>query len=273
MRVTKNESIALLILALVPAVCLSVFALPQEAQNTLKLQTQQPNPATLLTSAFVHGSADHLTGNLVVFELFGFLLLILNKNAGNTRFLVISMVFMTVLLPIIYNLSFILLVEAVFGASLSSFGLSILASGFVGLTVPSLIALYKHKLKTGFGAQTLALGLIFLTSAVIVYPYSTNTLNLLFFASLLLSGACLLFSSFYKTLVTIEKRRLEEVKIVVLLLLSAVVYFMFLTGLFPAVLVQAEGSIVNIFAHYFGVLVGILPAIAYLLKSEERFLP
>ncbi len=147
MKPERNTLAILLILAIIPIICSAVFLLPQSIQDDLKLNTQNTEALTVITSTFVHADINHLLGNIVVFEVFGFLLLFINRVSLNIKFLLASLLAIIFLLPIFYNIAFIWLANTLFSNNLSSFGLSTLVSGLIGLLVPSLILMFKAELK------------------------------------------------------------------------------------------------------------------------------
>lgn len=273
MKPERNTLGILLILIIIPLVCLAFFLLPQDAQNGMKLNTQNTDAITVITSTFIHGDVNHLLGNIVVFELFGFLLLLINRVSLNTKFLLASLLAIIFLLPIFYNISFVLLANALFLNNLSSFGLSTLVGGLIGLLVPSLVFMFKAELKKPMFVALFFMGLFFLTGSIIIYPYLSNTWSILFFLLLFSLGTCLLFFPFYKAIgYGIRLNGKSEIKRIAIVSISIFLLFTFLSGLFPTNIVQENGkSIVNIFAHYFGVFFGLTIPSAYLYVKHRRF--
>ncbi len=285
MKPERNMLAILVILAIIPLICLTVFLLPQDTQNGLKLNTQNTDALTVITSTFVHADINHLLGNIVVFELFGFLLLFVNRVSFSTKFLLASLLTIIFLLPIFYNIAFVLLANALFSNNLSSFGLSTLVGGLIGLLVPSLVLMFKAELKKPIFVALFFMGLFCLTGSIIIFPYlSTTSWSMPFFLVLFSSGACLLFFPFYKAIgYGIRLNGKNEISRVAIVSISMLLLFTFLSGLFPTNIVQENGtSIVNIFAHYFGVFFGLTMPSAYLfvkhriffsLESKKRALP
>lgn len=273
MKPDRNTLAILVIMVIIPLICFAVFLLPQDTQNGLKLNTQNTDALTVITSTFVHADINHLLGNIVVFEVFGFLLLLVNRVSLKTKFLLASLLTIIFLLPIFYNIAFIWLANALFPNNLSSFGLSTLVSGLIGLLVPSLVLMFKAELKKPISIALFYMGLFCLTGSIIIYPYMLNTLSVVLFLALFSSGACLFFFPFYKAIgYGIRLNGKNEIKRITIVSISVLVLFIFLSGLFPTNIVQQNGtSLVNIFAHYFGVFFGLTVPSAYLYIKHRNF--
>ncbi len=81
------------------------------------------------------------------------------------------------------------------------------------------------------------------------------------------------FVPFYKAIgYGIRLNGKNEIKRITIVSISVLMLFTFLSGLFPTNIVQQNGtSLVNIFAHYFGVFFGLTLPSAYLYIKHRDF--
>lgn len=257
MRLTRLDFIIWLLLIAVPVFCIIIFFLPVGIQDTLKTRTDNPNPLTFITSTFVHANIAHLLGNIIPYVLFGIILYGVNKFSGYERFFMHSMLLMVVLLPLIYNVAF-LAVNTQYHWNFISFGLSLVVGGLMGLVAPSLSGLLHTELQNKLNRQLFYFSIVFLTAAIIVFPYINSGLySQTIFVLPLIIGSSLLAWEFwllFKTGLKGEKIYKNKMLMASLVLF---VYFLCLPALFPTNIVGSEGNIVNIFAHYFGIFFGL----------------
>jgi len=260
MQLKKSvDLITWLLLIAIPILCIITFLLPMDVQDALKARTDNWNLLTFLTSVFVHGSIEHLLGNIVTFGLFGFLLYIINKKSNREKFLLYSLLLVIILLPIIYNIVFALVFSH---QSIVSFGLSLVVGGVIGLVVPSVIVFLRDELKRTLDLVLFSSSLLFLTASTIAFPYVWSALyNLTVFVTTFSIGLVLFLKELGILINFARKSGKEYRNKIIIAILIIVVYFVSLFSLFPTSIVLSQGNIVNIFAHYFGLFFGIITGI------------
>jgi hypothetical protein len=257
-RLDAIDFTILLMVVLVPLICIGVFFLPIDIQHSLAMRSDNPNPLTFITSIFVHGNVEHLIGNILVFLMVSTVLYMVNKLSQGETFFLYSLVLIILLLPLCYGTVFLVLNNVYFHFSFSSFGLSLVDGGLVGLVVPTLMYLLSQESSLKLNKPLFFLSLVFFTSAVILLPYAWSSfytvplLVLLAGIGILLSARGLLeITNFAKT--GSKKDKFKALSVLFILLM----YFIFLTMLFPSNILDSSGNITNILAHYFGVFFGL----------------
>ena len=254
---------------IVTVFCVGVYLLPAEIQDLLKVRHAVFNPFAYLTASFVHGDAMHLAFNLAFFWLFGFLLYFVNSMIGRQRFFLYSLLVLFTVLPLMnYSLLFYFGIYRSVGFG---FGLSLVDSGLIGLTVPSLIMYFRAKLD-GFNSVLflMSMGLLTFFFVFLVYLVSFRLVLLPFVVLVLgLFFGVFVFKKILSFLWRSLGRRETSVESYFLCLLF-LFYFVSITSLFPAV-IQSEGGITDIVSHYVGLLFGIIPFSLYtMLLSPSR---
>lgn len=245
---------------MVTVLCVGVYLAPAEAQDLLKVRHGTFNPLAYLTASFVHGDVMHLANNLVFFWLFDFLLYFVNSAVGKKRFFLCALLVLFTVLPLVnYSLLFC------FGVYKSGFGfgLSVVDSGLIGLTVPSLVMYFREKL-VGFrpvlflasmGVLTfflfLVLYMIFLR--LILLPFAVSTLVLFFGVFVFRRILSFLEWSFSRRETVVES---------CFVLLLFLFYFVSITSLFPATVLSGIGG-TDVVSHYTGLVFGIIPFSLY----------
>lgn len=246
---------------IVTILCVGVYLLPTEAQDLLKVSHAVFNPLVYLTASFVHGDIMHLTFNLAFFWLFGFLLYFINRTIEKQRFFLYSLLIMFTALPLInYSLLFYFGIYRSVGFG---FGLSLVDSGLIGLTVPSLNMYFRAKLDR-FNSTLFLTSMSLLTFFLVLLPYIASPQSFFLAAAILILGFLFGASMFKKILGFLWRslRRKETVVESYLLFLSVVFYFVSIISLFPATILS-EGGITDIVSHYIGLLFGIFPFSLY----------
>jgi len=268
-RLDAIDYTILLTLVLVPLICVGVFFLPVGIQQSLVMRSDNPSPLTFMTSIFVHGNAEHLIGNILVFLMTGMVLYMVNKLSQGTTFFLYSLVLIVLLLPLFYGTVFLALNDVYFHFSFLSFGLSLVDGGLIGLVVPTLMHLLSRERSLRVNRPLFFLSLVCFTGAVILVPYawpSFYTVALLF----LMVGTGILFGA--REMLEIRnfaKMGSKKDKFKALLILfSLMMYFIFLALLFPSNILHSPGNITNILAHYFGVLFGLF--VGMLISKTHR---
>jgi len=258
----------LLTLVLVPFICVGVFFLPVDIQQSLAMRSDNPNPLTFMTSIFIHGNAEHLIGNIMVFLITSIALYIVNRLSQGTTFFLYSLVSIVFLLPLSYGAVFLVLNNVYFHFSFLSFGLSLVDGGLIGLVVPTLMHLMSNECNLRVNRLLFFLSMVCFTGAVILAPYAwpsfyTVTLFFLMVSTGILFGAreMLAISRFART--GSKKHKIKAL----LILFGLMMYFTFLALLFPSNIIHSPGNITNIFAHFFGVFFGLFVGT---LISETR---
>lgn len=244
-----------LIVVVVSAACVSIFLLPTEIGSMLRVKTQVFNPITFISASFVHLDLAHLSNNLAVFLLVTYLLHFIYRWISEQKILHISLLIIFTVLPFLY---YGVLVHYVFYAA-EVFGLSLVNSGLIGLSIASLTIYFRHRIEK-FIAQIFITSIIFFTFSLINLPIVFRCL----FAILGFVYGTLEIEKILTYLRALCGKDRWEAFIVGFTLFF---YFISIIGFFPAAIVLG-GTIVDIFSHYFGLLFGIsLGIITYFLKS------
>jgi len=267
-RLDKDDFKFLLIVGLVSIACISVFLLPPDIQNVLKARHAVFNPVAYATASFVHGDLQHLGLNLFAFLLFTFLLYFVNKRVSEQSFFFFSLLIIFVVLPVVnYGLLFYF---GIYRAEEFGFGLSLVDSGLIGFTVPSLVLYFKYKLER-FNSIAFFISMIFFTFSLVSLPYVELSQPLLPIVCAILGVVFgnLEIKRLGNFLVSSLKQRktFPESFVIVFVLWF---YFFSIVGLFPSTIVS-QGGIVDIVSHYIGLLFGIVIFSFYsILKSMKK---
>jgi membrane associated rhomboid family serine protease len=273
MKLCKADLLALTVIVLVPILCIIVFYLPLSIQLSLVAKGDTLDPVRYITTGFVHGNLSHLVNNLFGFLLFGLLVFGLNKIAGSQKFLFYALLWVILLVPLLYGFFVWAFSTIIFKGALSgdSFGLSLIAGAVMGLVVPSILNLFQAELEKKVYRAALFLGLLMLTGAFMIGSYLGSSLFWwTFFSIIAVSGSVLVCLVFFRINRYAEKssnrRLIRKLSLAVLVMFF---YLIFLTGLFPAEIVMPNLATVNIFAHYFGVSLGMLTGF-YLVFYDKK---
>jgi hypothetical protein len=242
----------------VSAACVSIFLLPTEIGNMLRVKTQVFNPITFISASFVHLGLAHLSNNLAVFALVTYLLHFIYRWISEQKILHISLLIIFTALPFLY---YGILVHYVFYAA-EVFGLSLVNSGLIGLSMISLTIYFKHGVMK-FNAQLFITSIIFFTFSFINLPTVFRSLS----AILSFVYGTLEIKKIWTYLIPLWSKDRWEAFIIGFTLFF---YFISILALFPATIISSQG-IVDIFAHYFVLLFGIFQGgITYFLKSKRN---
>jgi hypothetical protein len=168
------------------------------------------------------------------------------------------LVLFTVLPLVNYSLLFCFVYRSGF-----EFGLSLVESGLIGLTVPSLIVYFRAKLD-GFNSVLFLTSMSVLTFFAILFLYMASLgLTLLPLAVLVLG---LFFGVFvFKRILSFLWQSLSRKETIVescFVLLSFLLYFVSITSFFPATVLSGIGA-TDVVSHYIGFLFGIIPFSLY----------
>ena len=254
----KTDLAILLFLFTIPIICVIIFLQPSSFQEALTAKMNDPNPLTFFTSIFVHGNLDHLFGKLLIFLFFGSTLYYITRIAKKEKAYLFLLILLFTLLPILFNAIFLIVLGSLYQSNISSFGLSLVGAALIGLVIPSLAAYLKSELENAGSRSFFTFGLFLLTCSAIVFSYLSSFSIIISFVGLLVSGCLISFYSFFKVLHVIpnetKTKELKKITLTVIILFS---YFVLLGSLFPSNLVISEGNVVNIIAHYVGLIFGL----------------
>jgi hypothetical protein len=254
-RLQKDDFQLMLIVGLVSIACVGVFLLPSEIRNMLKVRHAVFNPIAYITASFVHDDSLHLGLNLSAFLLATFLLYFINKRISEQKYFLFSLLIMFVALPLLnYGILFYF---GIYKSIEFGFGLSLVDSGLIGFTIPSLILYFKRKLEK-FNSILFFTSMVLFTFSLISFPYAWSfEFPLPVFCVILgFVFGILEIKRILSFLISSLKQRktLLESSLVVFTLWF---YFFSIVGLFPSTIVS-QGGIVDIVSHYFGLLFGIV---------------
>jgi membrane associated rhomboid family serine protease len=269
MRLQRVDFAVLSLFVVVAVLCVVVYFLPAALQDAWRARTDDFDPLTFVSSVFVHQDAEHLVSNVVVFLFFGCVLFWLNKEANAVRFLLSSLLLITVLLPLIYGVVFWVISISYFRWEIASYGLSLVVAGCIGLMVPSLGNFLKTDLQNKLGRALFFLGLMMLTGSVMIFSYVSSLHFWVFLLLITVVGLLLFLEAFRRILQSLKQNTTRQIlRRTVLASLTLYAYFFCLALLFPPSILTPQGGIVNIFAHYFGVFFGMLLGVSTLATKE-----
>lgn len=242
--------------SIVSLVCVAVFLLPLEVQDLLKVRHRVFNPVTFITASFVHDDMQHLGLNLSGFILFAFLLFFFNRKVGKQQFFFGSLLGMFVVLPLLNYGS--LFYSNIWKSMEFGYGLSLIDSGLIGFTVPSLILFFKVRL-TRFNSMFFFTSMFLFTACLVIAPYNL----MIFVLCAILAFAFGMFGfrgilGFLAESFKQREKRMESFMVVFALYF----YFFSIVGLFPTNIVS-QGGITDIVSHFVGLLFGIVPFSVY----------
>jgi membrane associated rhomboid family serine protease len=273
-RLQRDDIVFILIVGLVSLVCIIVFLVPSEIQNMLKVRHAVFNPIAYITASFVHGDLQHLGLNLSAFLIFSFLLYFVNKRVSTQKFFFCSFLVIFFALPVLnYGLLFYYNIYRSIGFA---FGLSLVAGGLVGFTVPSLILYFKSELEK-FNSVLFFVSMVLFTLSLVSLPYEGS-----FRLPLPLLCAMLGFVFGFREIKRIvsfllsslrQRKNFAESFIVIF---TFYFYFFSIIGLFPPQ-IASQGGIIDIISHYIGLLFGAVIFSFYSItkgmKKTEIILP
>lgn len=230
------------------------FLLPVGFRERLAFDHERFAPWTLLTAAYVHGSSQHLLGNLAGYSVGATVALVICERQDRRRWFWATTVSLLLALPIFVNATSHISFRAL-GIEPTSRGFSGVVAGFSGFV---LVALARH-LGDYYGRSTgwrigSGVFLVLLGEVAVIYTGIPSPL----FLTLLVAGFALSFGRL--GLRGVQRNWSEDerdqittdVAITGLVVLLLVVY---VRALFPATLVR-DGTTTNIVAHGSGFLLG-----------------
>lgn len=168
-RLQKDDFQLILIVGFVSIACISVFPLPSEMKNMLKVGHSVFNPIAYVTASFVHDDPLPLGLNLSAFLLATYVLYFINKRISEQKFFFFSLLIMFVALPVL-NYGF-LFYFGIYRFMEFESGLSLVDSGLIGFIIPSLMLYFKHKLKR-FNSILFFTSMVLFTFSLVSLPYA-----------------------------------------------------------------------------------------------------
>lgn len=247
------------------------FLVPESIQARLAFDHAAFDPFTLLTSAYVHNSRQHLTGNVV-----GYLLAVppayaLCWQAGERQWFRRSFLICLAVLPVLVSLTSYAIIQLQFPAfDPVSRGFSGVVAGFGGvLFVAMYLFLHERFDRHLSGTIVISVLLLLLVEVDTIYAGTVRPLV----AGLVVVGIILSLVRYGRASGWHGGRPLESQKAVVVGItvgLTVAVLSMLVFGLFPATLVKG-GSVTNIFAHAAGFIYGGSLSASLRLFASELF--
>lgn len=232
------------------------FLVNKPVQGHLAFNHTVFNPLTLLTSAYVHASIKHLTGNL-----FGYLITVLYAyflcwQVGEQPWFRRSFVASLVVLPVLVSLTSYAIIQIRYPTfDPVSRGFSGVVAGFGGVLFVTLYVFLRERFDRNL-AGTIAISVLLLLLVEVDTIYAGTVRPLV--AGLATVGVALSLVRYVrgKDLIPasdIEFPALADIGVTALLAIGVLSWLV--VGLFPAVLVQG-GTVTDIFAHAAGFLYG-----------------
>lgn len=254
-RLDKTDLTLIALVSAISIACTGVFLLPSEIQDTLKVRHAVFEPFTYVTASFVHDNLAHLFFNLLAFISFAFLLYYMNKKVEKRNFFLCSLPMIFVILPV---LNYSLLFYTGFYKSFEfGYGLSLVDSALIGLTVSSITLFFRDRVKK-FNSPLFFLSIVLFTLCLILLPYSSSQLHLLVFCGIF--GFVVGIMEFKKIFEFVANsfRQKQRVHLMESYITVCTLFFYFFSvlGLFPSD-IMLRGGITDIVSHFIGILFGI----------------
>jgi len=255
----------LLVIASVPAILASVFALPRSTRLDYALRYAEPSLPTAYTMHFVHLGTAHLLSNVVAYLLLVPLVYLLAVLAGRRQWFYAG--FVTYLVAFPFALSGL---NLIFPRARIGFGFSGLNMAFLGL-LPVVLSAY---LDDAFGGVDLDdAPLLFFVGAALVGALTTPYTP----AGPVVAVGAVAASTPYLRRFTVERsvrravRRADPgVGYAELSVGALVVFVVLLIAAFPRD-PAGEGSVLNVYLHLLGFAMGfIVPFVAFQVQSRWR---
>jgi hypothetical protein len=265
-KLQKDDLQLTLIVGLVSITCIGVFLLPSEIRNILKVRHGVFNPIACITASFVHDNSLHLGTNLCAFLFTTLPLYLINKRINEQKYFLISLLMMFLVLPLLnYGILFYL---GIYKSIEYGFGLSLVCSGLVGFTIPSLTLYFKRKLEK-FNSIFFLISMVLFTFSLISYPYKSSfEFPLPVFCAILGSVSGILE---IKRILNFLISSLKQSPFESILVIFTICFYLYsIINLFPSAIVL-QGGIVDIISHYFGFLFGtVIFPFRYIAKSTTK---
>ena len=269
-RLAADAALALAVVGLLAGV---QFLVPRSAQSALYFRHDLTEPWTLLTAAYVHADADHLTRNALGYLLAVAYACALCAGAGEHRWFRRTLAVCLLVLPVLVDLtSYAVFALAYPSIDPSSKGFSGVVGGFAGFLLVALYAYVRERRSALAGAAVcVSLFLLGLLSVDVRYAGGVRPQM----AGLVAVGVALVggYTAVEARLTppARERRRAARADIAVVALVG-VVLGVLLFGLFPdPSAVMRDGAFTNVFAHAAGFFLGIgLSAATLVAGRRER---
>lgn len=230
--------------------------IPESTQGRLAFDHAAFNPLTLLTSAYVHNSTQHLTGNVVGYLLAVVYAYLLSWQVGERRWFRRSFLACLVILPVLVSLTSYAILQLRFPTfDPVSRGFSGVVAGFGGVLFVALYLFLQKRFDSNL-AGTIAISVVLLLLVEVDTIFAGTVRPLV--AGLAGVGVILSLLRYGRAdglNIVLETESGSLVAVGVTVLLTVVVLSWLVVGLFPATLV-AGGAVTNIIAHAAGFLYG-----------------
>ena len=141
------------------------------------------------------------------------------------------------------------------------YGLSLVDSGLIGFTVPSLILFFEARLRK-FNSVLFFTSMFLFTACFVIAPY-----NLILFVLCVILGfafGMFGFRGIFGFLAESFKQREKRIEPFIVIF-ALYLYFLSIVGLFPTSIVS-QGGITDIVSHFVGLLFGIVPFSLYSIR-------
>lgn len=236
------------------------FATPPGLKSALAFDHQKFDLWTLITSAYVHTSLEHLLYNVAGFLIAAVMVLNICRHLGDRRWFYATSLILLVVLPILVNLTSYAILEAIAPeATHTGRGFSGVGAGFLGFVLAGFLV-WTAKQSSWTTTKYIGYGIALLLAFEIAVIYSGIRLDLL---GVTVAGLALTGWGFTQEVNLDDNRHswgewLPDVGLGVVIL---VFIGLFILLLFPADIVDGN-MIVNIFAHAAGFVYGNTLALA-----------
>ncbi len=227
-----------------------LFSFPLDYKNLFELQLKNPSLLSLYFSNFLHRETFHFLSNMAWFVLISLTILFLDYKSKNLKMYRKFLIFALFVFPWVNSLFHLVLYYFGIFHMKNIMGFSFLVSCFIGYLPVSLSRWVSFEYKALRNMENDFSSLLFLfglTGITLIYDFHVALLPFIPFLMYLF----FVFSKNQNLFSILAKER----KNFFLLLCYFLIYLLALSSAFPSTITR-ENTIVNIFAHYLGFVIG-----------------
>ncbi|MBI2129186.1 rhomboid family intramembrane serine protease [Candidatus Woesearchaeota archaeon] len=269
-NITFMDIILLLIL---PLIITLLMLLPDAIRTAMQIHIKEPMWWQLFTASYMHGSWKHLTDNLTGYFWFVIPIFIFAAYSNLKQLYYKMYLTICISLPIISGFAELWITPKYFPNLLTSTGTSGVISAFLGIIIFIWIRHYAIKSNNNLHNNLFFYLILFYVALIFSCIYSFKSIILILpLASLFLLFVFLWRKNFNILYFIIQK---ESKRNMLILFLSLFIPLFFMVApflLFPTINnVASNGTLVNFFMHYFGLIYGVIIGWLFVMIDKSTF--
>ncbi|GEM_PF-3940871 len=263
--VNKISLSKILLFFILPIITTITILLPANIQESLRFNLENPRIWQFLTSAYVHTNLNHFLGNLLLYIIISLIIIYIAAKTQSLEKVNKWLLFILISLPIADNVLIKYFLISTFTGYTSLCGASGIVSALLGFLPLMWIISLKEKLKHSY--YLMSFFIIYIGIFVVMRYTNKIILKLIIFLTLIIFGLCLRtdFKKLGKATLGYGKDG-KVLSDVIISCFSLLIFLLMPYATFPAVL-QSGGTITNIFAHYLGMVYGLIVSFIYFRKE------